>query len=552
MKITSIPQIYRNVNRWREILSILSKYGLAGWIGRLDISFAKGLLKNRAGEALAHHPRETRIRMALEELGPTFIKLGQILSTRPDVIGMELADELKQLQSNVPADLPETVHKTIADELHGSVDTLFAAFDDCAMASASIGQVHHARLLSGEDVVVKIMHSNIERRVCVDLDIMFGIAQLAERIPELARYRPQRLAAEFQRMLRRELDFGRELRNLKQFARNMADNEGVVIPRPYEELSTRRVLTMQYIDGVKFSQLGSDGHQAFDLSAAARRGAEVFLEMIFQHGFYHADPHPGNLLLLSDGSIALLDCGMVGRLDESLREDIEEMLLAIVGHDAEQLSSIIVRVGAVPQNLDEAHLTADLSDFVAYFAHQNVQNFDLGGALYEMIEIIRRYNIMLPSPIGMLLKVLIMLEGTSRRLSPNFSLMELMEPYQQRMLKRRMSPSRHLKKIRRITYEMEQLAELLPRRLREILYQVQTGRFDVHLDHRGLEPSVNRLVLGMLASALFLGSSILVSLNVWPIRGMSVPGVLGYAASLFLTLRVLRAISKSGHLDRRR
>ncbi len=552
MRITSIPQIYRNVNRWTEILSTLSKYGLADWISRLDLSFAKGILKNRDGEALAQHARETRIRMALEELGPTFIKLGQILSTRLDVVGGELGEELKKLQANVPADPPEVARATIEQELQQPVDSLFVDFDDRPLASASIGQVHRARLAAGEEVVVKVMHRGIEKQVRVDLDILSGIAQLAERVPELVGYQPRRLAAEFQRALLRELDFDRELRNLQQFARNFAGHNSLRIPRPYVELSTSRVLTMQYIDGIKLSELDQAVCDEAQRSEVARLGAEVFLEMIFHHGFYHADPHPGNLLLLPAGGIALLDCGMVGRINESLRENIEEMLLAIVGYDADRLTSLIVRIGSVPPQLDEAQLSADLADYVAHYAHQSVDRFDLSGALSEMIEIIRRYQIMLPAPIAMLLKVLMMLEGTARLLNPKFSLMEVMEPYQTRMVRWRLSPTRHLKKVQRITYEMEQLLELLPRRLREILAQIQAGRFDVHLDHRGLEPSVNRLVLGMLASAIFLGSSLLVAQGVWPVRGVSVPGVLGYSVSLLLILRLLRAISKSGHLDRRR
>jgi ubiquinone biosynthesis protein len=205
----------------------------------------------------------------------------------------------------------------------------------------------------------------------------------------------------------------------------------------------------------------------------------------------------------------------------------------------------------VPSGTDESQLRVDVADFVAHYASQPLDSLDLSGALSEMVEIVRRYRIVLPAPLAMLLKVLIMLEGTGRLLSPRFSLMELMEPYQRTMMMRRISPTRHLKKMRRIGYELEQLAELLPRRLREILQQVQSGKFDVHLDHRGLEPSVNRLVLGMLASALFVGSSLLLSRRVWPVYDASVPGVIGCALSLLLALRLLRAISKSGHLDRR-
>jgi ubiquinone biosynthesis protein len=201
--------------------------------------------------------------------------------------------------------------------------------------------------------------------------------------------------------------------------------------------------------------------------------------------------------------------------------------------------------------LDETSLGLDLSDFVAHYAHQSVDQFELTAALTEMFDLMRRYEILLPGPMALLLKVLVMLEGTAQRLQPNFSLMEVLEPYQRKIVARRLSPARQLRKAKRLAYEMQQLAEVVPRRLRDILQQVQSGRFDVHLDHRGLEPSVNRLVLGMLTSALFLGSVLLVTHQVWPFREVSVPGALGLGLSAAMGLRLLRAISKSGHLDRR-
>lgn len=552
MKITTIPQIYRNANRWREILTILSKYGLAGWIGRFELPVVKGILKNRDGESLGHLSRETRIRLAIEELGPTFIKLGQILSTRPDQIGIPLAEELQKLQTDVPADNADSVRATIESELDAPLDRLFIDFEDAPFASASIGQVHRARVANGADVVVKVQHAGIERRMAVDLDILAGLAQLAEMLPELAPYRPQAMVAEFRRVVRRELDFSREARNLNQFARDFRRNQHVRIPRYYPELSTGRVLTMEWLDGWRFSDPDLAAESRCDLGQVARYGAEMYLEMIFHHGFYHADPHPGNLMLLEDGAIGLVDFGMVGRLDEQMREDIESMLLAIVTQDAQMLTSLVMRLGAVPPGLDEAALSVDLSEFVAHYANQPVDAFDLAGALSEMIEIIQRYHIVLPSSLAMLIKVLIMLDGTGRLLAPHFSLMELVQPYQRKLLQRRLSPARQVRKLRRIFSELEQLAEILPRRLRDILQQVDAGKFDVHLDHRGLEPSVNRLVLGMMTSALFLGSSLMLAQHVWPIRDVSVPGVLGLALSLFLGWRLLKAISKSGRLERRK
>ena len=558
MRIRTIPQVYRNVNRWREILAVLTKYGLAGWLSRLRLSAPlRGFFKPANPDLPAFATRETRIRLALEELGPTFIKLGQVMSTRPDLVGAELAEELEKLQTAVPADPPEAVAELILEELGRPIDEVFLEFCETPVASASIGQVHRARLHNGEDVAVKVQRRHIARVVRVDLDILQGLAQLAERLPDLEGYRPVAAVAEFQRALRRELDFDRERRHMDEFRRHFDGSELVRIPRPVPEISTDRVLVMEWLEGVPLSSPKAIAASGYDLDATARHGAELYLDMIFRHGLYHADPHPGNLLLMENEAIGLLDYGMVGRIDDALREDIEELLLAIVDQDSQRLGAIVMRVGSTPPGLDESALNIDLADFIAQYGHQPVERFELADALREMTAVVRRHRIVLPASMTMLLKVLVMLEGAGRRLSPTFSMVDVLKPYRAKMMARRMSPSRHLRKARRIAYEIEQLAEVFPRRLRDILQQVQAGRFDVHLDHRGLEPSVNRLVLGMLTSALFIGSVLLVTndvlpLGFWPLGGLSAPGLLGVVLSAALGLRILRAINKSGHLDQRR
>lgn len=536
-------------------MSILSKYGLAGWISRLDFEFAKGLFKNRNGEALSRLSHETRVRMAIEELGPTFIKLGQILSTRPDLVGLPLANELRQLQANAPADDFTAVRELLEAELERPIAECFAEFCPEPLASGSIGQVHAARLHTGEEVVVKVQHAHILHRVRVDLDMIGGLAQMAEVMPEVATYRPTKVVEEFRRTLRRELDFDRELRSLQLFDRHFRKDATVHIPGVYEEFSSEKILTMERLEGTKLSDLPAEDSPdcTLDRQELAWRGAKLYLEMIFTHGHYHADPHPGNLVLMEGNVIGLLDFGMIGRVDPWLREQLEDLLLAIIDRDATSVTSILTRLGSIPPDLDQLMLSTDVAEFVDHYGSQPIEVFDLGGALSEMIEIIRRYRIVLPAPLAMLLKVLIMLEGTGRMLCPKFSLMEVMQPYRKRMLMRRLSPQRQWVKVRRLMHDSEQLIQELPRRMIDILQQVQSGRFDVHLDHRGLEPSVNRLVLGMLASALFLGSSILLSRNVWPtVFDVSILGIGGCLISLGLGLRLLRAISKSGHLDRKK
>jgi ubiquinone biosynthesis protein len=552
MNLTSIPQLARNANRLREIATVLARYGLADWISRLGLHFAKGLIRSAQGQGLGHLSHETRIRLVLTELGTTFMKLGQMLSTRPDLIGPALARELEQLQANAPADPPDVVRGTLEAELGRPIKELFLEFDDKPLASASIGQVHRARLPNGRAVVVKVQHPGIESRIRTDLEILLGLAELAEEhLPEVRQYQPRATAAEFQRTLLRELDFGREARHLEQFAMNFANDPTVCFPRPHPELSTGRVLCMDMLEGVYLSETDRLVEMGCDLNEVARRGATIFLEMIFRDGFYHADPHPGNLLLVNGGVIGMLDCGMVGRLDDRLREDIEDILMAIIARDGNQLTAIITRVGSIPPALDRAGLSDDVSDFLLYYGSRPLDQFDLGGALTEMTEIIRRYHILLPTGIALLLKVLVMLEGTSRLLNPQFNLIELMRPYQQKLMWRRLAPDRHLKKLWRLYQEWESLGAVLPQGLRDVLQQVQGGKFNIHLEHKGLEPSVNRLVFGMLTSALFLGSAWLWASGQQPlINGVSVIGVVGVGISVVLGVRLLWAIRNSGRLDR--
>jgi ubiquinone biosynthesis protein len=553
MKLKSIPQIYRNLGRWSEILSVLSKYGLAAWIGRLGPDFAKDLLKARGGAAIARHPWETRLRLALAELGPTFIKLGQILSTRPDLVGVRLAEEFQQLQEHVHADPPQVVRKLVESELGQTIEELFAQFEPEAMASASIGQAHRARLHSGEQVVVKVLHADIEKKVAVDMDILAGLAMMADMIPEFHNYRPSAIVAEFQRAMRRELDFGRELRNIEQFAHDFRDDPTVHIPSIYPNLSARRVLTMEHLVGIRLSESQRLAASGIDTDEVARRGAAICLKMIFDNGFYHADPHPGNLMVMDGCTIGLLDFGMVGRIDERLHEDVSELLVALSNLDAEHTTAMILRLGRTPSDLDRSALSLDVADFLSYYASQSLDKLDLSGALNEMMEQIRRYRIVLPARIVMLLKALVTLEGTARMISPKFSLVEMIRPYRRKLMLRRFSPRRQLRKLRRLYSELEHLVDVLPQGIADILEQMQSGRFDIHLDHRGLEPSVNRLVLGMLSSAFVVAAALLLSRDVGPLFcGVSALGLFAGAVGVGLAFRLWLAINKSGHLDRKK
>jgi ubiquinone biosynthesis protein len=560
MRITALPRYYRNLKRWREIILILRKYGLADWLSRLRVDFVRDWIKDDQGVPLANYSREARVRMALTELGPTFIKLGQVLSLRPDLVGSALAGELQTLQSNVPADPLTSVQSIVESELKKPLSELFSEFAEVPLASASIGQVHEARLSDGTPVVVKVQHENIQNKISEDLEVLAGLASLADRIPEIAPWQPRSIVEQLSRSLKRELSFSHEQANLMMLRESLKDFSGVEIPAPFAAHSSSRVLTMEKVEGWSINDIGNQElFPDLDRDALAHRVASLYVEMIFVHGLYHADPHPGNILIQPDGTIGLLDFGLVGRIDDGLRNSIEEMLWALSMRDSALLTSLIKRVGKAPNNIDDANLSNDVSDLIATYGNQPIDRIDLAGALNEITDILHQHRITLPSQVGVLIKTLVTLQGTISQTSPHFSLLEAIEPMFKKLWVSRFSPWRQARRLRRLYVEVEGLVEKLPSQITSLMDLVQSGKLDVHLSHRGLSPSINRLVLGLLTSSLLLGSSVLLAYKVPPLlfvgggpmglKDLSLMGLLGFLTSLMVAMRILLAINKSGHLD---
>jgi ubiquinone biosynthesis protein len=548
MRLSSLPRFERNARRLAEILGVLSKYGLADWLSKVDAEWIQGRLVSSDGERLNSVSHEARIRLALTELGTTFVKFGQILSTRGDLIGPALAEELGKLRSHTPPDPPDTVRATILAELGKPVDELFSAFDDQSLASASIGQVHRARLASGDAVVVKVRHAGIEEKVLQDLDIMEGLADLlGKHVAAMRPYQPVATVREFRRILLRELDLNSERRHLEEFTRNFANDLTIRFPMVYAELCSRHVLTMEFLVGISGEDDKGLHESGVDLTDFAERGANMYLGMVFRDGFYHADPHPGNLMLLPGGVVGVLDCGMVGRLDDTLREEIENVLLAVAMRDTQELMEIALRLGVAPIDLDQEALRSEIASFLAEYSGQSVHEVNLSEALRRVIDVIRRFRIVLPSASSLLLKTLVMLEGTARLLHPAFSLAELIEPYARRALRRRLSPRRFLRKLHRAARDWDRLLEAVPRDLTDILRRVRAGKLGIRHEHHRLENTVNRLVMGLLSAALVVSSAVLWSATAPPvIFGVSVPGLLGYVLGLVLGYRVLRKLGRGG------
>jgi ubiquinone biosynthesis protein len=411
----------------------------------------------------------------------------------------------------------------------------------------SIAQVHHAQLHTGESVVLKVQKDGIAALVETDLGILADLAEAADRHVEgLKLYHPVAVVRQFTRMMRAELDFQRELRNLQRFRRNFAADETVHFPVPFPEFCSRRVLTMERMEGVLLSRLKPLPGPNPEMDEFARRGANVYLEMIFRDSFYHADPHPGNLMLLPGGVLGVLDCGMVQPLDDDLREKIEDLLLACARGEASAMSDAVWDLCLSPPASGRDRLDSDIGDFLGDHSDETIGGVDVGALVNDLSEVIHRNHLLLPPGASLLLRMLGELEGTAKLMNPSFGLFELIRPYAEQAARRRFAPGRVWPEVHRGAREWHRLATSVPRDLNDMLRSMRTGTFSVHLDHRRLDPVVNRLVLGLVTSSLFLGSSFLWSTRAGPlVGGVSLVAAAGYALALLLGLRLWRRIKRS-------
>ena len=352
-KIGGISRTYRHINRYREIIAILVKYGFGDVLAKQELQkhleFGKGFILGKAAAEIAAISRWQRVRMALEELGPTFVKFGQIMSTRQDMIPQELITELEKLQDKVPPFSTEDAKLIIEEGLGGPVDSLFKDFTDSPIAAASIAQVYKAVLPDGEEVAIKVQRPDIDRIIEVDLEIMLHVATLIEKhLKELEIVHPVEMVEEFARVIRKEQDFRIEVAHIERFARNFQADMTIHVPHVYREFSSSKVLTMEFIGGIKVSEITKAKVQVqdsgIDPKVVASRGADLVLKQIFEHGFFHADPHPGNIKVLKDNVICLLDYGMMGSLSARHREDLADILIGIITKDESKITKTILKL----------------------------------------------------------------------------------------------------------------------------------------------------------------------------------------------------------------
>ena len=538
--ISSRRRFTGELGRAADVAAALVKYGLAGWLADINWKPVHDALKSHGGEVLSDLPFEARVRLVLTDLGTTFIKLGQTLSTRPDIVGQPLADELSKLQRHTPPDPPDVALRIVEEELGCPVSFRFRSFNAEAFESASIGQVHHATLRDGTPVVVKVRHPGIEEVIRRDLDILHFLAEIAAKNSTLKHFEPVGVIREFEHSILNELDFRRELRHLQAFRRNFAEDDTVAFPRPYEELSGARVLTMDRFDGYRGGDNDRELAVDVDRNTLAQRGAAVFIQMIFRDGFYHADPHPGNFIVLPDGKIGLIDAGMVGHVDEQTRTQIEDILLAAAEQDTQRLTDNVLRITGRPVHLDIKRLTADLNEVVQDYGTQPVEEYDVGDMLNRCTDILHRYRLILPGRISKLVRCLVLLEGTARQLSPSFSLASLLAPWRNKLLKRRSTFRARYRRLRRSLGDWQRLMETVPRNINNAMDRMEEGHLVIRLEHRNLKSAVNRFLGGLFISALLLASALLISRNVPPRAwDVSIPGAAGYLVAIYFGIKLL-------------
>ena len=524
--------LVRQRHRIAEIAAVLRRYGFARLAANAAASAGDGdsvpasLATANADPELVRMSTGARLRSALSELGTTWIKFGQMLSLRPDLVGAEVAHELAELQASVPADPPGIAEKRILNALGMPVADAFATFEETPIASGSVAQVHRATLADGTVVAVKVLHEGAEERVLSDLELMAALAGFAEaNDPELERYSPTTLVSEFDTMMRAAIDLRQELGNLQRFTANFADEPDVLIPQPYPSRSAKQVLTMDMMTGRPFGNSAELTRDGWDVAALSRRASDIYLEMVFRDGIYHADPHPGNFLLPDPDHIAILDFGDVGHLTGSRKIQLEDLLLAVSEHSVDDVTDAVIGITRAPADIDIEQLRGDIDLWLDRYLAGSVSDVDTADMLRSGSEILRRHRLTFPSDLALLFRVLLRLQGLGQRLGTSESVADLLQPYLQQMTSERLDPRRLAHHLARTVKSWERLFTALPDDLRRVLGQLRAGTVAVEFKVHDTDGSVPQLVDGILAGASILAASQLLSRRTGPtLAGISVPG----------------------------
>jgi ubiquinone biosynthesis protein len=549
-------RLLRNIGRTSEIVTVLLNHGFGDLVDRIGLRnfwyrWCR-LFSRKPPEPLKHLVLVERIRMTLEKLGPTFIKFGQVMSTRPDLVPPGMLVELKKLQEGCPPFPSEQAIAQLESELGQSVDQLFASFDREPLAAGSLGQVHRARHLNGTPLAVKIRRPTAVRDVERDLTLMHEIAILLERNVHEARiFDPVGLVNHFARSIRRELNFAREGRTMDEFRRLFKNDATLYVAEVFWELTTDAVLTMEFVEGYRIDELDRLTSSKQNPSEIAANGARIFMKQAFEFGVFHGDPHPGNLRILPDGTLCLLDYGMIGMLDRKTREHLVDLLLAITQKDVDAAMKLVLQIGEPSREVDRPLLQVDLRDFVTNYYGIELDRLNVGNVLSDFVAILSNHAIRCPGTLMLLIRCLVTLEGVGHSIDPAFNLAEQLQPFVEQIVRDRYSPSRMAERFMAESQHLLGYAHDLPGHINRTLRKLSQDDLRIQLEHRNLdhfilelERSSNRLVVGMVIAALIVASALIIS------KGASTIWVTMpiYVVSSLLAMWLVYGIFRSGRL----
>jgi ubiquinone biosynthesis protein len=529
----------RDLPRYRQILATLIKYGYRDAVDALHLEgLVRPIERVALGDGIPPAERPKRLRMVCEDLGPTFVKLGQLLSTRADLLPESYTTELAYLRTEAKPFPYSAAEAILTAEYGRSPAEVFETIDPEPVASASISQVHRARLADGRVVALKIRRPGIEKVVQADLDIIKNLSHLAERrLPFLTPYGPVALARELERSLRRELDFSIERRTMERCRAQLAHEPKAHVPAVYPEYSSSRVLAMEFIEGVGVNDLDGLRRLGVEPSQVAVDGARIFLTQIFRLGFFHADPHSGNLRVLAGGVIAPLDYGLFGQLSLSTRERIADLLMGLLAQESDRVLRALDQLEVRSEHVDPVALRRDIGELVAAYSDLTLDNIDLGRLLRELFALIRNHHLRIPADLVLLIRALVTIENVGRTLDPHFDIAAQLQPFIRELSLRRYSPWRLLAQTARTAEDLQRIAMLLPDVLGQSLESIQRGeltvKFDLHHFERlvkQLSRAGNTLAAGIVIAGLIVGSSLIVHRGV----GLLTLGYAGFVVALLL------------------
>ena len=548
----------KDLGRLHDIASILIRFGFGDVVRMLGMGqvlerFGKTLHWKSVEELALLEPPE-RIRRALEELGPTFVKLGQVLATRVDLFSPEYIAEFEKLQDAVPAIPFDQLQAQLEEDLGGSVAACFASVETTPLAAASIAQVHRAKLKDGCDVILKIRRPGIRKKIEADLRLMTRLADVVElEMPEFRQFKPSETVRQFSRSLQRELDLAAECRNAERMASCFADDPNIIIPKVYWEWTSERLNVQEYIQGIPGRQLEAVDAAGLDRKVLAKRGANAVLKMIIKEGFFHADPHPGNVFYLPGEKIAFIDFGMVGFLSERRRHQLVELLTGVIKQKADRVAEVMLDWSS-GSNVNDESLVLDMDMFIDQHHSLSLKELNAAELLTELIDLMREHKLALPPDLALLTKALFTLEGLGRQLDPEFDISTEIKPFLNEVLIERYTPEALAKRGWQGMSELLELVVGLPTDLRGLVRVLRKNAFRINVDISYLEQfinridrSVSRLTMGMVTSALIIGSSIVMTVEGGPtLFGLPFFGLLGFLGAIVGGIWLLISIWLSG------